>query len=237
MANPIPEGGDDAAEDPAAGAAIRRYEERLAGIPASLAFAPLADPIARPDGRARPSALCREGLGALPALHDGAADPGQGARWTTATPTARWPRCGVILEASPTDAQAHRLAAEIHRRAGRLATRRGQHLRAGGRARPGRPRVARCCSRCSAAAGRAGEGSALGARPGRRHVRRRELRRALPRAGAGRRGGADLPAPPPEGSGRHAGPRAARRGAPGQDTATERVITRCRCPRRSSRRG
>ncbi len=80
-------------EDSALAAAIRRYEERLARDPGSLAFAPLADAY-RKAGRA-PDAirLCREGLERFPAVRDGPADPGQGARSTTAIPTARSTRC------------------------------------------------------------------------------------------------------------------------------------------------
>src|SRR5712692_6543950 len=66
MANPIPQAGGAAAEDPVAASAIRRYEERLARDPASLAFAPLADAY-RKAGRTREAInLCREGLGRFP---------------------------------------------------------------------------------------------------------------------------------------------------------------------------
>ena len=125
MANPIPQGGGAAAEDPVAGA-IRRYEERLAKDPASLAFAPLADAYRRV-GRTREAInLCREGLGRFPHyttarlilakahLEDGNAE-------------AALAELSVILQSSPKDAQVHRLAAGIHRRAGRLEEAR-QHL-------------------------------------------------------------------------------------------------------------
>ena len=66
MANPIPQAGGAAAEDPVAAGAIRRYEERLVRDPASLAFAPLADAY-RKAGRTREAInLCREGLGRFP---------------------------------------------------------------------------------------------------------------------------------------------------------------------------
>ena len=59
-------GGEIAAEDPAASFVIRRYEERLARDPNSLAFAPLADAYRRA-GRTRDAiALCREGLARFP---------------------------------------------------------------------------------------------------------------------------------------------------------------------------
>src|SRR5574342_77110 len=117
MANPNPQGDGAVGEDPAAGA-IRRYEERLARDPASLAFAPLADAY-RKAGRTREAInLCREGLGRFPHyttarlilakahLDDGNADAALG-------------ELGVVLQSSPKDAQVHRLTAESHRRAGR----------------------------------------------------------------------------------------------------------------------
>jgi tetratricopeptide (TPR) repeat protein len=112
-------GGDIAAEDPAASSAIRRYEERLAKDPGSLAFAPLADAY-RKAGRTRDAIrLCREGLERFPEyttarltlakalLDDGDADAALG-------------EVQAILDRDPTDAQAHRLAGELERRQGRL---------------------------------------------------------------------------------------------------------------------
>jgi tetratricopeptide (TPR) repeat protein len=110
---------ETAADELAASAAMRRYEERLAKDPASLAFAPLAE-LYRKAGRTRDAvALCREGLTRFPdyttarlilaksLLDDGDADG--------ALAEAR-----AILAASPADAAAHRLAGELLRRAGRL---------------------------------------------------------------------------------------------------------------------
>ena len=67
MANPVsPVGGTLAPDDPATLSAIRRYEERLARDPTSLAFAPLADAY-RKTGRVRDAIrLCREGLERFP---------------------------------------------------------------------------------------------------------------------------------------------------------------------------
>ncbi|HEV8437784.1 MAG TPA: tetratricopeptide repeat protein [Methylomirabilota bacterium] len=114
-------GGDVAAEDPAASSAIRRYEERLAKDPGSLAFALLADAY-RKAGRTRDAIrLCREGLERFPEyatarlilakafLDDGDAE-------------AALAEVRAILDRSPTDAQAHRLAGDLERRAGRLDT-------------------------------------------------------------------------------------------------------------------
>jgi tetratricopeptide (TPR) repeat protein len=112
--------GDDVSEDAAVAPAIRRYEERLAKDPGSLAFAPLAD-LYRKAGRTKDAvALCRDGLSRFPgygtarlilakALADGGDTPGALAELQ------------VLLKASPADAPAHRLAAELLRRLGRVA--------------------------------------------------------------------------------------------------------------------
>jgi len=122
-----PAGGDAVAEGLAAASAIRRYEERLTKDPGSLAFAPLAD-LYRKAGRTREAVtLCREGLGRFPAYatarlilakalsDDGDAEGALG-------------EVQAILEMSPTDAPAHRLASDLHRRTGRL-TEAVAHLR------------------------------------------------------------------------------------------------------------
>jgi len=106
-------------DDRGLGEAIRRHEERLARDPESLAFAQLAD-LYRKAGRTGDAVgLCREGLRRWPhyttarlilaktllaeGLHDAALD-----------------ELTAILQTSPKDVQCHRLAAEVHRRAGRL---------------------------------------------------------------------------------------------------------------------
>ena len=106
-------------DDDALTHAIRRQEERLARDPGSLAFAQLAD-LYRKAGRTREAAaLCRDGLARYP-------------HYTTARLIlakalaaegdleAALAELTAILEASPNDVQCHRLAAEIHRRRGRL---------------------------------------------------------------------------------------------------------------------
>ena len=106
-------------EDRALLEAIRRHEERLARDPDSLAFAQLAD-LYRKAGRTGDAVgLCREGLQRWP-------------HYTTArlilakTLLAEGNHDGAlaeldaILQTSPKDVQCHRLAAEVHRRAGRL---------------------------------------------------------------------------------------------------------------------
>jgi tetratricopeptide (TPR) repeat protein len=97
--------------------AIRRQEERLQRDPASLAFAQLAD-LYRKAGRTREAiALCREGLARYPhyttarlilaktLLAEEQLDEALG-------------ELRVILDGRPDDVQAHRLAAEAHRRRG-----------------------------------------------------------------------------------------------------------------------
>jgi len=107
------------AEEPAAAFAIRRYEERLARDPGSLAFAPLADAHRKAGRPGEAIRLCREGLERFPdyatarlilakALVDGG------------DPEAALAEVRVILQGNPADAQAHRLAGELERRAGRL---------------------------------------------------------------------------------------------------------------------
>lgn len=112
-------GGEIAAEDPAARSVIRRHEERLAKDPGSLAFAPLADAY-RKVGRTREAIrLCREGLGRFPEyatarliLAKALLDEGDA--------EAALAEVRGILDQNPADAPGHRLAGDLHRRAGRL---------------------------------------------------------------------------------------------------------------------
>jgi tetratricopeptide (TPR) repeat protein len=108
-------------EDRALADSIRRHEERLARDPESLAFAQLADLYRKAGRTAEAIGLCREGLQRWP-------------HYTTArlilakTLLAEGHHDGAlaeldaILQTSPKDVQCHRLAAEVHRRAGRLDT-------------------------------------------------------------------------------------------------------------------
>ncbi len=106
-------------DDATAANAIRRQEERLQRDPTSLAFAQLAD-LYRKIGRTRAAiTLCREGLERYP-------------HYTTARLILAkallaedefdqaLAELSAILAVSPNDLQCHRLAAEIHRRQGRL---------------------------------------------------------------------------------------------------------------------
>jgi len=120
MVHPGPRsGGETVAEDPAAASAIRRYEERLAKDPTSLAFAPLADAYRKMGRTHEAIRLCREGLERFPAyatarliLAKSLLDQGQA--------EAALGEVRTILETNPRDPQGHRLASELHRRAGRL---------------------------------------------------------------------------------------------------------------------
>jgi len=136
MANPVsPVGGTLTPEDPATLGAIRRYEERLARDPTSLAFAPLADAY-RKTGRIRDAIrLCREGLERFPhyvtarlILAKALLDDGD--------PDGALSEVRAILETSPHEAQAHRLAGDLCRRAGALADAVG-HLEQAVRLDPG----------------------------------------------------------------------------------------------------
>ncbi len=157
MANPNPQGDGAAGEDPAA-VAIRRYEERLAKNPASLAFAPLADAYRRV-GRTREAInLCREGLGRFPYYTTARLILAK-AHLDDGNPEAALAELSVILQSSPKDAQVHRLAAGIHRRAGRLEDAR-QHLERVVKLDAG-DRESRLLLETLAAEGRAGDGSPL----------------------------------------------------------------------------
>src|SRR5215468_1014239 len=120
MALPAPRAGGDAQDDIAALSSIKRYEERLARDPGSLAFAPLAD-LYRKAGRTREAIqVCRDGLLRVPGyatarlvLAKALADDGDA--------EGALAEVRQILETSPGEVPAHRLAAELHRRAGRLA--------------------------------------------------------------------------------------------------------------------
>ena len=112
-------GGDTAAEDHGASSAIRRYEERLAKDPGSLAFALLADAYRKAGRVGEAIQLCRDGLERFPEyaiarliLAKALLDSGD---LESALIEVR-----AILDRRPADAQAHRLAGELERRAGRL---------------------------------------------------------------------------------------------------------------------
>jgi tetratricopeptide (TPR) repeat protein len=159
MANPVsPLGGTLAPDDPATLSAIRRYEERLARDPTSLAFAPLADAY-RKTGRVQDAIrLCREGLERFPhyvtarlILAKALLDEGN--------PDGALSEVRAILEASPHEAQAHRLAGDLYRRAGALADAVG-HLEQAVRLDPG-DRESRALLDVLGAGGTVSESSAL----------------------------------------------------------------------------
>lgn len=106
-------------DDPALASAIHRQEDRLHRDPGSLAFAQLAD-LYRKAGRMRDAiALCHAGLVRYPhyttarlILAKALAAEGELVQALAET--------RAILEVSPRDVQCLRLAAEIHRRLGRI---------------------------------------------------------------------------------------------------------------------
>lgn len=159
MANPVsPLGGTLTPDDPATINAIRRYEERLARDPTSLAFAPLADAYRKAGRIADAVRLCREGLARFPhyvtarlilakALLDGG------------DPDGAMEEVQAILEASPREAQAHRLAGDLYRRAGALGDA-VSHLEQAVRLDPG-DRESRALLDVLGAGGSVSDGSAL----------------------------------------------------------------------------
>lgn len=139
--------------------AIRRQEERLARDPSSLAFAQLAD-LYRKAGRTEDAVrVCRDGLVRYP-------------HYTTArlilakALSAEGDLDGAlaelraILEVSPKDVQCHRLAAEIHRRRGRIDEAVG-HLETAVRLDPGDRESRALLSLLRAATPPGGEASGL----------------------------------------------------------------------------
>jgi tetratricopeptide (TPR) repeat protein len=159
MANPVsPLGGTLTPDDPATLNAIRRYEERLARDPTSLAFAPLADAYRKAGRIADAVRLCREGLARFPhyvtarlilakaLLDEGDAD-------------GALSEVRAILETSPHEAQAHRLAGDLYRRAGALGDA-VRHLEQAVRLDPG-DRESRAMLDVLGAGGAVPEGSAL----------------------------------------------------------------------------
>jgi len=146
-------------EERALADAIRRHEERVARDPESLAFAQLAD-LYRKAGRTGDAvACCREGLQRWPhyttarlilaktLLAEGQLEPALA-------------ELSAILQTSPKDVQCHRLAAEIHRRAGRLDVAVG-HLEKAVGLDPGDRESKALLSLLRADAGAPGEGPGL----------------------------------------------------------------------------
>lgn len=118
-AEPTPTGAAASPHELALAAAIRRYEERLAKDPASLGFALLAD-LYRKAGRVDDAvAACRDGLIRHPHYATARLILAKAllSRQDFAGALAE---IDTILRSSPKDVQCHRLAAEVHRRLGRV---------------------------------------------------------------------------------------------------------------------
>ncbi len=114
------------AEDAVVASAIRRYEERLAKEPTSLAFAALAD-LYRKAGRNRDAiALCRDGLGRYPHYTTARLILAK-AYLSEGDQERALAELNQVVSQSPDDLQAHRLLADLYRRRGDLE-RAGRHL-------------------------------------------------------------------------------------------------------------
>ena len=119
MADSAPRPGRGGMAEDAAASAVRRYEERLAKDPASLAFAALAD-LYRKAGRTREAiGLCRDGLERYPhyttaRLILAKAYLTEGKREDALTELSQ------VVAQSPDDVQAHRLLSDLYRRRGAL---------------------------------------------------------------------------------------------------------------------
>ena len=116
---PTPTGAAASHQELALAAAIRRYEERLAKDPASLGFALLAD-LYRKAGRVDDAvAVCRDGLMRHPHYATARLILAK-ALMSREDFTGALAEIEAILRSSPKDVQCHRLAAEVHRRLGRI---------------------------------------------------------------------------------------------------------------------
>jgi tetratricopeptide (TPR) repeat protein len=119
VTDPTAERSATSVEDPAFATAIRRHEERLQRDPTSLAFAQLADLYRKAGRTGEAIALCREGLTRYP--HYATARLILAKSHLAQDEFDRaLAELAAILEVSPRDVPSHRLAAEIHRRCGRL---------------------------------------------------------------------------------------------------------------------
>lgn len=115
---PRPDGGG-MAEDAVVASAIRRYEERLANAPTSLAFATLAD-LYRKAGRARDAiALCRDGLRRYPQYATARLILAK-AYLSEGDAEGALAELSRVVAQSPDDVQPHRLLADLYRRRGNL---------------------------------------------------------------------------------------------------------------------
>jgi len=116
---PTDPGGGASSPELALAAAIRRYEERLAKDPTSLGFALLAD-LYRKAGRVDDAvAVCRDGLMRHPHYATARLILAK-ALMTRQDFAGALAEIEAILRSSPKDVQCHRLAAEVHRRLGRI---------------------------------------------------------------------------------------------------------------------
>jgi tetratricopeptide (TPR) repeat protein len=114
-----PAGATVSSPEVALAAAIRRYEDRVAKDPSSLGFALLAD-LYRKAGRVDDAiAVCRNGLLRHPHYATARLILAK-ALMSRQDFSAALAEIEAILRVSPNDVQCHRLAAEVHRRLGRI---------------------------------------------------------------------------------------------------------------------
>jgi tetratricopeptide (TPR) repeat protein len=139
--------------------AIRRHEERLARDPDSLAFAQLADLYRKAGRTADAITLCRNGLQRWPHYTTARLILAK-TLLTEAQLDEALVEVTAILQTSPKDVQCHRLAAEVHRRAGRLDAA-VEHLEKAVGIDPGDRESAALLSLLRADAGAGGEAAGL----------------------------------------------------------------------------
>jgi tetratricopeptide (TPR) repeat protein len=107
------------ADDPITASAIRRYEERLAKDPTSLAFAPLADAY-RKAGRIKEAIdLCQEGLSRHPDFPAARMILAR-AYMADGNQEEALRELNRVAAITPDDVQCHRLLADLYRKAGEL---------------------------------------------------------------------------------------------------------------------
>ena len=117
MADNTPRPGGGGMEDAVAAGAIRRYEERLAKDPTSMAFAPLADLYRKAGRNGDAIALCRDGLRRFPTYATARLILAK-AYLSEGNQQGALAELNHVIAQNPKDLQAHRMLAEIYRRGG-----------------------------------------------------------------------------------------------------------------------
>ncbi len=144
----------------------------------------------------------------------------------TAIPTAALTEVTVILSGNPGDAPAHRLAADILRRTGRVEESL-THLRQAASLDPS-DRESRVLAEVLEGAGKVAGTSGFARLLADDTFATMSFGTVCLEQGLADESGTGVPAHPPKRPGKHPGPGEARRGAAHQDSKTEGVIGRCR---------